>query len=407
MARRKKNEPPLNINKKCSHCDKIFRRPCDLTKHEKTHSRPWKCSEAGCKYAELGWPTEKERDRHMNDKHSSTPRLYKCAFEPCTYTSKRESNCKQHMEKAHGWTYVRSKNNGKTNSTRRSSAQPTPPTPALNTPSMTNMPTPVSGPIVSYDSPYQRDLSVQPATPAGLNQNAFGAGTPQMPPLEDFSLFPDPSGPNWDGYSPYNAPIDFNDFHQSLSGRDPNEQLPSLELQPPSVSSGSTSGEGVTPPGNYMESPNFFNYEIDWDNMDTDFMTLNAQLLTPQDTVSPHAQALHTGYHSGEVVSGAPGKVQTLSPGGQGSLMLYSPAIHDEEDEGFHDAFEPMQKPSRDFTLFDSSLERMRKAAPRNADAMETYNPMFPSLQSVGEQYRDQPSDLMTMDVDQYVGNDY
>jgi hypothetical protein len=87
--------------------------------------------------------------------------------------------------------------------------------------------------------------------------------------------------------------------------------------------------------------------------------------------------------------------------------MLYSPAIHDEEDEGFHDAFEPMQKPSRDFTLFDSSLERMRKAAPRNADAMETYNPMFPSLQSVGEQYRDQPSDLMTMDVDQYVGNDY
>lgn len=31
MARRKKNEPPLNINKKCNHCDKIFRRPCDLT----------------------------------------------------------------------------------------------------------------------------------------------------------------------------------------------------------------------------------------------------------------------------------------------------------------------------------------------------------------------------------------
>lgn len=31
MARRKKNEPPMNINKKCEHCDKRFRRPCDLT----------------------------------------------------------------------------------------------------------------------------------------------------------------------------------------------------------------------------------------------------------------------------------------------------------------------------------------------------------------------------------------
>lgn len=31
MARRKKNEPPMNINKKCPHCPKIFRRPCDYT----------------------------------------------------------------------------------------------------------------------------------------------------------------------------------------------------------------------------------------------------------------------------------------------------------------------------------------------------------------------------------------
>ena len=30
MARRKKGEPPMNINKKCSHCEKVFMRPCDL-----------------------------------------------------------------------------------------------------------------------------------------------------------------------------------------------------------------------------------------------------------------------------------------------------------------------------------------------------------------------------------------
>ena len=31
MARRKKGAPPMNINKKCMHCDKVFMRPCDLT----------------------------------------------------------------------------------------------------------------------------------------------------------------------------------------------------------------------------------------------------------------------------------------------------------------------------------------------------------------------------------------
>ena len=31
MARRKKGEPPMDINAKCSHCPKVFKRPCDLT----------------------------------------------------------------------------------------------------------------------------------------------------------------------------------------------------------------------------------------------------------------------------------------------------------------------------------------------------------------------------------------
>ncbi|KAK1914833.1 hypothetical protein P3342_010822 [Pyrenophora teres f. teres] len=108
MARRRKSEKPGHVMHTCRDCKKQFKRPCDLTKHEKTHSRPWKCSEKNCKYYDLGWPTEKERDRHMNDKHSAAPAQYKCLYPPCTYASKRESNCKQHMEKAHGWEYVRS-----------------------------------------------------------------------------------------------------------------------------------------------------------------------------------------------------------------------------------------------------------------------------------------------------------
>ena len=111
MARRKKNAKP-EIHE-CPQCDKEFKRPCDLTKHIKTHDRPYKCPIDKCKYHEYGWPTEKECERHVNDKHSTVPSLYHCLFKPCPYTSKRESNCKQHMEKAHNWTYVRSKNNGK------------------------------------------------------------------------------------------------------------------------------------------------------------------------------------------------------------------------------------------------------------------------------------------------------
>lgn len=93
----------------CRHCPKSFGRLCDLNKHSKSHSRPYKCAVADCKYAALGWPTAKELERHNNDKHSASPRTFPCLFPPCAYQSKRESNCKQHMEKAHNWRYVRSK----------------------------------------------------------------------------------------------------------------------------------------------------------------------------------------------------------------------------------------------------------------------------------------------------------
>ena len=142
MARRKKNPTPEELApKRCREpgCTKEFKRPCDLTKHEKTHSRPWKCPVPTCKYHEYGWPTEKEMDRHHNDKHSSNPAMYECLFKPCTYKSKRDSNRKQHMEKAHGWTYVRTKANMKKNgeacSVQGSTTEPTPQLQNIPTPS--------------------------------------------------------------------------------------------------------------------------------------------------------------------------------------------------------------------------------------------------------------------------------
>ncbi|KAK6499048.1 copper-binding transcription factor [Arthrobotrys musiformis] len=92
-------------------CGKKYNRPCDLKKHGKTHSRPHKCSEPTCLYHEKGFPTEKERDRHETDRHSESPQMWYCEFPPCPYKSKRESNCKQHMEKQHEYVYERSKHN--------------------------------------------------------------------------------------------------------------------------------------------------------------------------------------------------------------------------------------------------------------------------------------------------------
>jgi hypothetical protein len=120
MARRRKGEPIKTYDCGFEGCDKIFRRPCDRTKHMKSHERPWKCPHTDCKYHEDGWPTEKECERHVNDKHAESPIMYACHWSTvnnCPYQSKRLSNCKSHMEKAHGWVYIRSKTtvkNGKT-----------------------------------------------------------------------------------------------------------------------------------------------------------------------------------------------------------------------------------------------------------------------------------------------------
>ncbi|KAL2814995.1 hypothetical protein BJX63DRAFT_442345 [Aspergillus granulosus] len=176
MARRKKNAPPMNINKKCKDCDKVFARPCDLTKHEKSHTRPFKCPVATCKYHTKGWATEKEAERHYNDKHSDSPRLYSCQFESCSYKSKRESNCKQHMEKTHGWVYTRSKNNGRT-----------------KRPSNQQSPTPSSGSV-----PMKQDMSVWSMTPPSeapeFKQEPAGwdlATTPETPEFS-FNAFQHP-----------------------------------------------------------------------------------------------------------------------------------------------------------------------------------------------------------------------
>ena len=164
MARRKKGVEYPVLHMPCSEpgCDKVFHRKCDLSKHEKTHSRPYKCGYPNCKYNDFGLPTEKELDRHMNDKHNQAPKMYHCKF--CEFQTKRESNCKQHMEKKHNWTYQRSK--GKDKATELTPAA-TPQTQGLGytsvqpSPMNNGMPWDAQSPMSNSvnESPYEQPLN--------------------------------------------------------------------------------------------------------------------------------------------------------------------------------------------------------------------------------------------------------
>ncbi|CAK7230128.1 hypothetical protein SCUCBS95973_007466 [Sporothrix curviconia] len=93
----------------CLTCGRSFTRRCDLNRHYRTHTRPFKCEVAMCEYVIRGFPTSQDLQRHMDDRHSDKTPIFHCSFGGCKYSSKRESNCKQHMEKTHNWVYDRTR----------------------------------------------------------------------------------------------------------------------------------------------------------------------------------------------------------------------------------------------------------------------------------------------------------
>ncbi|KAJ5702328.1 Zinc finger C2H2 [Penicillium malachiteum] len=381
MARRKKNAPPMDINQKCSHCDKVFKRPCDLTKHEKTHSRPWKCTDSDCKYSQIGWPTEKERDRHINDKHSDAPALYKCNFQPCTYASKRESNCKQHMEKAHGWVYVRSKNNARGGSKRGSSAQSSR-TPSVSTPTSKSgdFPTPVSGP-----SPSPRQ-SMFPDPPFNFND-------PPMPASDDrdrmFQASPFSSSSAGMGMS-YPTSLNLDSFQNQFASGDPNGLIADLEVHRQSMNyAGIPSAESVPElmGMNYDNSPlvpdsEATTMEYDWSSMrdmpdvdNQDYIGFNMGVTANQ------TENVYGGFAAQMSANGAfgmdiPEKANAI----HGNPMLYSP------DPGMENyGYAHQQRGDQDFTLYADPSMTMSQMIPSIAEHQATRplaqsDGMFPSL---------------------------
>ena len=316
-------------------------------KHEKTHSRPWKCNDATCKYHEYGWPTEKERDRHVNDKHSATPSMYRCQYPPCPYESKRESNCKQHMEKAHGWAYVRSKNNGKKSKTFASGK--TPPTPQYSTPGsyIFDAPTPETQEGPTY---------YQPASTHQVSDSLNGSVVdPELPgPYETemtgFTTF----GPIDPSFSWAASSNDFGSGNATEYSNSTHRTPWDAAIANPSAPLSSFESSL-----NQQEEEPLFGTSFDWSNMDHDLTSLNIQLITPATSVDTRSFDAFSRNASISHEAQAGAHIPSLSPGAQGDAMLYSPYSMQSNDlsadEGFVEFNNDLLKPTHDFSLFDSS----------------------------------------------------
>ncbi|KAI9713305.1 MAG: hypothetical protein M1812_006664 [Candelaria pacifica] len=357
MARRRKSAQgsAKDIPQTCRECNKEFKRPCDLTKHEKTHSRPWKCTERTCKYYEYGWPTEKECARHINDKHSDTPALYECQYHPCIYKSKRESNCKQHMEKAHGWTYVRSKNNGR-NPTKAPSKQ-SPYSPEVNTPSYS----------LDAGTPMTRDAS----STYGINDGAYSMNG-SVSPSDAIAPYPTNSllNENSNGYGGHfgtsRTHFDFNDYNGTFGSDELTEYSPISDFQRHSFdgnSNGLSHAPAVPTFENSLtpEEPELTLDNVDWSSMNHDLPAYNAQLYTPAHSVDAGAFGTYSRNQSMQIEQPASTQIPNLSPGAQGNLMLYTPHSQNDlvADEGFEDFIGDSGKPSGDFSLFSGGESSM------------------------------------------------
>ncbi|KAI9792489.1 MAG: copper-binding transcription factor [Candelina submexicana] len=356
MARRRKSAQgsAKDVPQTCRECNKEFKRPCDLTKHEKTHSRPWKCVERTCKYYEYGWPTEKECARHINDKHSDTPALYECQFRPCIYKSKRESNCKQHMEKAHGWTYVRSKNNGR--NPTKAPAKQSPYSPQVNTPSYS----------MDASTPMTRDAS----STFGASDGAYSLNG-SISPSDGIAPYPTNSLLNDDmnGYGGQlgssRAHFDFNDYPGVFGSNDLTEYSPASDFQRHSFDATNTS-LGHTPAvpafenSLAQEEPELTLDNVDWSTMNHNPQTYNAQLFTPAHSVDAQAIGTYSRNPSMQFDQPVSNHIPSLSPGAQGNLMLYTP--HSENEFVADEGFEEFGKPTGDFPLFSGGESSMSSA---------------------------------------------
>ncbi|RVX69940.1 hypothetical protein B0A52_05775 [Exophiala mesophila] len=367
MARRKKGYIPEFIEMKCSDktCDKTFTRKCDLSKHEKTHSRPYKCSEPNCKYHEQGLPTEKELERHWNDKHSADPLFYKCEY--CEFKTKRESNCKQHMEKKHGWTYERAKGKDKAMGSVKMTPGQTPRTPAMDyspSPAMSLR----TGSIWDDNSSVAGSITGSTAiTPFDQPMNTFDSNFGQGAVTYSNPIFPRATQPMQ--YAQTLDDFDFNTFPQSYSNSaqayiSPTNSTPSSHMM----------GTPITPTYSNITEPSPYSTHMDMAVDCPEPNTWNIGLQTPNSFLQPHSR----------------------NP----SMSNYSPMVADTSAQSFDDdVMMPTEfdLPQGDFALFGGDTSAFSNLAGPNATLFPSEPEAFAALDNnpiFNEQWADDMFDF-------------
>ena len=254
------------------------------------------------------------------------------------------------MEKAHGWAYVRSKNNGK--KTKSSTSGKTPPTPQMSTPGSCyyDAPTPEmqEGPKFYQSASMNRvsDSLAGPVVDPGL-PGTFGT---------EMMEFADTFGPIDPNFSWAASSGGFGSGNATEYSSSTSTHRTSWDVAMANTSAPLSSFESSL---NQQEEEPLFGASFDWSNMDHDLTSLNIQLITPAtsvetrpfDAFSRNASVSHEGQSGGHILS--------LSPGAQGDAMLYSPYSNRSNDlsvdEGFDEYSNDLLKPTHDFSLFDSS----------------------------------------------------
>lgn len=254
------------------------------------------------------------------------------------------------MEKAHGWAYIRSKNNGKAGKRAQGVKAPrkTPLTPQMASPVSCNLDvdsidfSTVSGsPDINYGYSVARSIDGSVATTEGSTPNS----APGMPFMSVDEM-----------YRPLDPVFGMDDSLGSAGQSDHffNTHPPSWGEAP--MTNAQTVPSTLETSLTLQDQQLLFSDNFDWSNMNSDFPSYNMQLVTPASSVdtkpldcfSRHSSVSHPNVHQFQVPS--------LSPGAQ-DVMLYSPYSNDDacRDEGYDDFASDTGKPDNDFALFDGS----------------------------------------------------
>ncbi|RAL66486.1 hypothetical protein DID88_006176 [Monilinia fructigena] len=339
MARRKKDASAAELAPKLCRepgCDKSFKRP------------------TSCKYHEYGWPTEKEMDRHQNDKHSAAPPLFECHFKPCPYRSKRESNCKQHMEKAHGWEYVRSKNNGKNRPAAPAvipNGLPTPQATIIHTPGSDSH---LGSPIIANDEMLYDNTSLYTAN---HSMDFF----PSFP--AEMNMFQPPQSLNIE-YSPVTDNSYSTDGHSPFDANSPFNSTPFLVLKINSKTACNRSLQTMMS-GPLMSRLIFTVLQLRFKSLRIIKFTRSSWVRMPchsRHRVSSTKDSNNIPTHINNQIINPSQHTAHISPIGEGSTMLYTPKSMQDFDEGFEDFVPDNTRMTtngvQDFQLFSAPQQR-------------------------------------------------